>query len=217
MRVVIKIGGSLAIGSDGPRKNYFKKILPVLEDIDEEHEVSICIGGGKIVRDYCKNLSWTDLDDYEKEKCLIELIKANVRFISYILDKKPVFEPQDFTGEEVVVGGIEPGRSTDANAAWIAADWDADMLIKMTDIDGIYSDDPDCNERAQKLEKLSFEDLEEVLRSDEDTAPVDYGVLDPTAMKTIKENRIRTVVMDGSEPSKLNEVLNGQRVGTIIG
>lgn len=215
MRVVIKIGGSLSIGSHGPREEYFKKILPVLKEIDSEHEVSVCIGGGKLVRDYCESIAWTDLDDDSKEMCLIELIKANVRLLSYLLDKEPLFELEDFEGQEVVVGGIKPGRSTDANAASIASEWDADLLIKMTDVEGIYDEDPSCNEGIEKIDKLSFADIDKILK--EETEPVNYGILDPIALRIIKKEKIETVVMSGREPSLLHEVIRGRPIGTRIG
>lgn len=214
MKLVVKIGGSLCVGSKGPKPDYFSKIFPVLRKIDEENELSVGVGGGDLVRDYGDVVSAFDLTDSEREMCFIQLIKANVKFVSSILGKEPLYSLEGYGGGEVVVGGIEPGRSTDANAAIVAREMDADLLVILTDVDGIYEEDPNHNERAERLDYITFEELDE-LRGE--TSPLEYGVVDPTALGIIEENRMKTAVIDGSEPRNVLRLLEDADLGTTIG
>jgi uridylate kinase len=213
MKIVVKVGGSLCIGEDGPDYSYLSKLLPVLEKLDEESELSVGIGGGKLVRRYGEAISNFDLTDRQREECFIEITKANARFLGFLLRKKPLFSLEGYGGDEVVVAGIEPGRSTDANSAAVAREMDADLFIILTDVDGIYDKDPDEHEDADKLEKLSFE---QVNNFEKDTSPLNYGVVDPLALDIIGKNKIKTAVIDGKNPEKILDVIEGQNPGTII-
>lgn len=213
MKLVAKIGGSVSIGEHGPGYEYLSGVLPVLKDIDDEHELSVGIGGGKLVRKYGEAISKFDLEDYEKEECFIEIIKANVRLLSYLLDKPPLFSFDGYEGGEVVVGGIEPGRSTDSNAAEVASRMGADLFVVLTDVNGVYDRDPDEHTDARKIDVIKFDELEDYKA---ESGPLDYGVLDPAAMRIIQENRIETRVIDGREPENLRKVLEGESLGTLI-
>lgn len=214
MKLVIKIGGSVAIGEYGPNPEYFSKLLPVLKQIQKKHQLIVSIGGGKIVRKYFQNVEKSGFTNHEKELMGIELIKANVRFLSTLLKTKPLFTLEEITSiTSGVIGGIEPGRSTDANAALAAGKIKADMIIKLTDVDGIYENDPKKFPDAKKLDKISLKDI---MKYATDGKPGDYGIFDKLALQTIKKHKIRTVIISGSDPKNILKVLDGEKMGTSI-
>ncbi len=213
MKLVVKIGGSMSMMNEGPDPDYMSRFLDVLEELDEEHSVSVCVGGGDFVNSYSECIESFNLTDGEREECFIELMRANVRLLSILTDKKPLFDLEGHRGEEVVVSGIEPGRSTDANAAAVARNMDADLFVKLTDVEGIYDKDPAEHEDAELLETMGFEDLETV--KGEET-PLDYGILDPLAMEIIRKNKITTVLASGRDPENLMRIAEGERIGTWI-
>jgi len=203
----------MSMVDEGPDPDYMSSFLDVLEELDKEHKISICIGGGDFVNSYSECIEGLGLSGDERELCFVELMKANVRLLSIIMDKKPLFDLEDHGGEEVVVSGIEPGRSTDANAAAVARNMDADLFVKLTDVDGIYDKDPAEHSDAELLDTMDFEELEMV--KGEET-PLDYGILDPLAMKIIRENKITTVLASGEDPENLRRIVEGDRIGTWI-
>lgn len=213
MKIVVKVGGSIAIDEKGPRYSYLSELLPILKKIDEKQELSVGIGGGRTVRNYSGAISGFDLTGEEAEECFIQLIKANVLLFSYLLDKDPLYSFEGYEGGEVVVGGVKPGRSTDANAAQVAADMGADLFIILTNVDGIYDKDPAKYEDAEKIEEVGFNEVD---RLKSETSPTNYGVVDPTALDIIRENRIKTAVIDGRDPENILRVMEGERLGTII-
>ncbi len=214
MRLVVKVGGSLCFDTNGPRYSYFSKIIPVLKELKKEHQLIVSIGGGRANRKFYKSIEKFPLTNEQKEWIAIDMLRANARLLGYLLDMKPIFSLEEINGKtQGVISGVVPGRSTDANAALAAAKIQADLFVKMTDVDGIYTADPDIVKSAKKIDFIKFIDLKKYAVSGK---PGSYGILDALAMQTIVENKIRTIVMPGKDPKALVDVLKGKKVGTLI-
>jgi uridylate kinase len=214
MRLVVKIGGSMSIDEHGPKADYFKKLIPVLKEIQKNHQLIVSIGGGKFIRDYYSAVKSLGLSDEEMEWIAVDLLRVNVRFLSQLLKTKPLLALKDISSTTSgVIGGISPGRSTDANAAYAAAAIKADYFIKLTDVDGIYTADPDVDKNATKIDRIPFKEITKYTKTGK---PGSYGILDKNAAETIKKKKIKTIVMSGKEPEDLLKVIKGQKIGTII-
>ncbi len=214
MRIVLKIGGSVSIDEGGPNAIYFRKIVPVLRKISRQHQLIVSIGGGKFVRSYYSKIAGFNLSSEDKEWIAVELLSANVRFVASALGMKPLLSLDDINSKTSgVIGGIKPGRSTDTNAAYAARKIRADLFIKLTDVNGVYTADPDKDRNARKLDKISFRDVMKFAKTGK---PGDYGILDKTALRIIKKSRIKTMIIDGRNPKSLLKALRGERIGTLI-
>ena len=214
MKIVLKIGGSVSIGQNGPNFPYFNKLLPVLSRLKKHHQMIIVIGGGRLTRSYAKSIEKSSLTNEEKEEIFIELIKANVRFLSSALKMKPILFLDDIKSKTSgVIGGIAPGRSTDANGALAASKIKADLFIKLTDVDGVYDKDPKKFHDAKLLRNIIFSDMKKLAVKG---SPNKYGVLDRLAIKTLSKSKIKTVILNGKNPSNLERALRGENVGTVI-
>jgi uridylate kinase len=91
----------------------------------------------------------------------------------------------------------------------------AELLVKATDQDGVFSRDPRKFPDAHKLDVLSFDDLGKLFEADRHRAGI-HQVLDPEAVRLLQRNRIRTVVVNGSKPENVLLAVKGERVGTLI-
>ena len=211
MKIVIKIGGSVAISSSGPKPEYFEKLIPVLNKIKNKHLLYIVIGGGKITRDYY-NCIKNFISHDKAEWVLIDLLHANARFLAYALNGKFISKLDELDDSLCVASGFEPGHSTDGSAAMIAEKINADLLLILTDVNGIYDDDIKRNPDAKLLKHLSFNELDNF---EKDGSPNNYGIIDKLAIKTIKKNKIKTYVINGN-PTNILKVLNGENPGTVI-
>ncbi len=215
LRLVVKIGGSLSIGNDGPKKEYFRKLVPVLQKISKRHQIIVVIGGGRFIRKYYQSVRELGLNSEEMEWIAIELLRVNVRFLAFLLRKKPIYSLKQLKKNSTgVIGGIYPGRSTDANAAIAAKIIKADMLVKLTNVDGVYTKDPNKFKNAKKVVKIRYKDLHNYTKGGR---PGSYGVLDKLAADVIRKSRIKTVIMDGNDPRDLLRLINGKKMGTVIG
>lgn len=218
MKLVIRIGGSLSIGKDGPKVNYFKKLLPILKGLDRSNQLIVSIGGGKFIRKYYSAIKSLGLTNEQMEWVAIDILKVNVRFLSFLLGKKPIYTLKELTPKSSgVIGGIQPGRSTDANAAYAASVIKADLLIKLTDVDGLYDKDPKKFGNAKLLDRIPFNELKKCLKKYAGSGePGKYGVLDNLAVETIVKKRVRTVIMNGSNPKDILKAVKGKKIGTLI-
>lgn len=212
MKLVVKIGGSVLFDDYGPKTDYIKRLLPVLKKIKKENQFILTIGGGVFVKNYEKR-ALNFLERRKVEESSIHILRANAVFFSHLLETKPLFSLGEIgKASEGVIGGIVPGRSTDANAAFCASVIGADLLVKLTNVDGVYDKDPKKFKSARLLEKIKFCDLQKVLKKDKD----DYSMLDATAQEIIVSNRIKTVIANGYEPKNLMKILNNEKTGTSI-
>jgi len=214
MKIVIKVGGSVSIGPTGPNFSYFSRLLPVLRRVKEKNQLIVAIGGGKLTREYYKSIEKFEISDSDKEKIFLELIKANVRFLSTLLKMKPLFDLDKISkNTRGVIGGIKPGRSTDANAAIAARKIKADLFIKLTNVDGVHDKDPNKFKKTRKIDKMNFSDLRKITKKG---GPNNYGILDATAIRVLSGSKTKTVIIDGKDPENILRVLSGKKIGTII-
>ena len=214
MKVVIKVGGSLSFTDFGPDRKYLMKLIPVLREIGRKNQLIVGIGGGQFIRKYLKSVRGFALSNEEIEWIFVDLLKTNVRLFSFLLNRKPIFNLKAVKRTTSgVVGGIAPGRSTDANAAFCAEKIGADLFIKLTDVAGIYDKDPARYRTAKKIGKMSFRDLNKFNKKGE---PCSYGILDTTAIKVIRRSKIKTIVMSGKRPKDLLRAVRGEKIGTLI-
>lgn len=118
-------------------------------------------------------------------------------------------------GKIVVLGGLKPGITTDAVAALVAERINADLLIKGTDQEGVYTKDPRTNKDAVKLNRLTFDDFSKIFEGSVHKAGI-HQIIDPEAIKVIKRHHVKLVVVNGFKPENVLAAVEGKNVGTII-
>ena len=107
----------------------------------------------------------------------------------------------------ILAGGTgNPFFTTDTCAALRASELEADLLIKATKVDGVYSDDPEKNPDAKLFEKLSYED---VLRKD-------LRIMDHSAISLCRDNNIPIIVLNIFKEGNIKKAIRGEQVGTLI-
>lgn len=111
-------------------------------------------------------------------------------------------------GRIVIIGGGtgNPYFTTDTAAALRAMEIDADLLIKATKVNGVYSEDPHENPDAERYEHLTYMEALEL----------QVGVMDATAISLCMENELPIIVLNLWQPHSLEQAVMGERVGTLI-
>jgi uridylate kinase len=105
-----------------------------------------------------------------------------------------------------VAGTGNPYFTTDTAAALRASELQADVILKATKVDGVYTDDPVKNKNATKFESLTFMD---VLKKD-------LKVMDATAISMCMDNNLPIVVFNLLVPGNILKVVLGQKIGTLV-
>ena len=107
----------------------------------------------------------------------------------------------------IIAGGTgNPFFTTDSASALRAVELGVEVLLKGTRVDGVYTADPEKDKNAVKYDDLSFETaLEKSLK-----------VMDLTAFALCKENKMPILVFDMNTPGNLTDVLEGEKIGTLV-
>ncbi len=107
----------------------------------------------------------------------------------------------------ILAGGTgNPFFTTDTCAALRAAELEADVLIKATKVEGVYSDDPVKNPGAELFEKLSYEDL----------LNKNLRIMDHSAISLCRENNIPIIVLNIFKKGNIAKAICGEKVGTVV-
>lgn len=111
-------------------------------------------------------------------------------------------------GNVVILGGGtgNPFFTTDSGAALRAIEIKADLLLKGTRVDGVYTADPEKDPTATKFTQLTFEEAYQK----------NLKIMDMTAFTLCKENNMPIYVYDANKPGNLQKVLNGESIGTLL-
>jgi uridylate kinase len=229
-RILLKLSGEALMGS----KSYGidpKRIKEYAEEIKLLHskgvEIAIVIGGGNIFRgmagsndgvdrvqaDYMGMLA-TVMNGLALQSAL-ENIDVPTR-LQTALKIEAIAEPyikrkamRHLEKKRIVIfsaGTGNPFFTTDSAAVLRAIEIDADVILKGTRVDGIYTEDPEKNKEAIKFDTLSFE---EVLKRG-------LKVMDTTAFTLSQENKLPIIVFDMNTKGNLSKVVNGENIGTHV-
>lgn len=228
-RVLLKLSGESLAGNDKTGIN-FEKVLEICSEIKQvvaetNIELGIVVGGGnfwrgrsnqhmdKCTSDYIGMLATTmnalALNDAFKQLGQESRVQTGIemRQISEFYIKNRA--DRHMQKGRIVIFGCGTGSpffSTDTAAALRAAEINADVLIKATNVDGIYDSDPKKNENAKKIEELSYID---VLNKK-------IKVMDGTAITLCMDQEIPIIVYNLNKKGDLLKIINGKKIGTIV-
>jgi uridylate kinase (EC 2.7.4.-) len=230
-RVLLKLSGEAFAGDRGYGidPNFLEYITAEIKGlVDEGVQLAVVIGGGNIFRgitgleigidratgDYMGMLA-TVINALALQSALEKLRGIPTRVLSAI-EMRQVAEPyirrraiRHLEKGRVVIfaaGTGNPFFSTDTAGALRAAEISAQLFIKATKVDGIYTDDPIKNPQAEFIDEISY--LETINRG--------IRVMDHTALTLCMENKIPILVLNINKPGNLLRAVRGERVGSLI-
>ena len=225
MRAVLKLGGSLLYGDANEIitdriKVYAASIKSLVKD---GNEFVIIVGGGKAARTFITaarelgaNEAQCDWLGIKMARHNAELLCAALGDVAYpkIAESLDELEVAMGFGKVVLMGGLNPGQSTNAVAALEAETVNAEILLNATNVDGVYDKDPKLSD-AKKLDKVDISELKIIL-SGGGTRAGEYKLFDPVALRVIERSKIKTIIFDGNNPDNLRKLIKGEAVGTIV-
>ncbi|CAB49661.1 UMP kinase [Pyrococcus abyssi] len=223
MRIVFDIGGSVLVPSK-PDVEFIDKLSYELTKVSEDHEIAIVVGGGKTAREYIEVASKFNANETFKDYLGIQITRANAMLLIAALKERAY--PQVVTDfweawkaiqlkKIPVMGGTHPGHTTDAVSALLAEFLGADLLVVITNVDGVYTDDPRKNPNAKKLEKISARELVQIVGKSTSKAGAST-VIDPLAASIILRSGIKTYIIGKKDALRLFDVIRGKHEGTTV-
>jgi uridylate kinase len=229
-RILLKLSGEALMGDKSFGINT-ETLLTYARQIKEVSdlgiEVAVVIGGGNIFRgiqleeggmdraqgDYMGMLA-TVINAMALQDAL-ENLGAKTRVMS-ALEIKAVCEPyirrraiRHLEKHRIVILGAGTGNpyfTTDTAAALRSIEIEADVVLKGTKVDGVYSADPEKFPDALKFDEVSFHDV----------LSKRLNVMDMTAFTLCQENKLPIIVFNINEPGNLKRIVLGEMVGTLV-
>jgi uridylate kinase len=229
-RILLKLSGEALMGDQSygidPKRiqDYAKEIKAA---VDKKVEVAIVIGGGNIFRGVAGAGNGIDRvqGDYmgmlatvinglalqsaiEKEGIQTRLQTAiKIEQIAEPYIKRRAVRHLEKGRVVIFSGGTgNPFFTTDTAAVLRAAEINADVILKGTRVDGIYSADPEKDENAIKYDHISYKDV------------MNKGlkIMDMTAFALSEDNNLPIIVFDMNTPGNLIKLLSGEAIGTLV-
>jgi uridylate kinase len=214
-RVVVKLTGKLF--DDRSRAGVLREIAGVISrKASEGFRLAVVVGGGRRAREYIELGRELGLAEGVLDMVGIEVSRVNALLLASLVGgvaHLPVPRSvEEFlrawsTGRVVVLGGLQPGQSTNAVAAVVAELVGADLLVNATDVAGIYDSNPKENPNARLLKEVRAEVLEGMLRSEELAGL--YELFDRVAMNIVKRSRIPLVFLSAYDVESLERAIEG--------
>jgi uridylate kinase len=222
MKIVVSLGGSL-LTKELTSAN-FNKYAEVLKKLRKDgHKLVVVCGGGKVCRQYRDVAKELDGDNILLDWIGIQASHMNAFTLiaalgndAYPKSLRTVEEVKTNFGNKILVcGGNLPGCSTGYDATLFAEAINADLLIKASDVDGVYSTDPDEDPNAKKYDRLTHDEFLKIIKQNPQI-PGEYRLFDLKATKLIRKIKIKTIFIDGNDPEEIVRAVEGKHNGTII-
>jgi uridylate kinase len=229
-RILLKLSGESLAGkenhgiSDAVLAEYAKEVIDV---VNKGCEVAIVIGGGNIFRGLSGTESGFDRVKGDQMGMLATVINslALESAITRLGGRAKVFtsirmEPVgEFYNRDKVVAAMKdktvciiaggtgnPFFTTDTASALRAVETGADVLLKGTRVDGVYTADPEKDPKAVKYDKVSFEEV----------ISKRLKIMDSTAFTLCRENNMPVIVFDMNKKGNLLKLVEGKSTGTLV-
>ena len=229
-RILLKLSGEALLG-----KNSYgidnDRLIVYAKEIKEIHEqgveIGIVIGGGNIFRGLSGSKDGIDRVQADYMGMLATVINGlaiqsaleNINIptrLQSAIKMESIAEPfikrkatRHLEKGRVVIfasGTGNPYFTTDSAAVLRAIEINADVILKGTRVDGIYSEDPEKNEEAIKFDDISFEE----------TIRKGLKIMDTTAFTLSKENKLPIIVFDMNTKGNLTKIIMGEKIGTKV-
>ncbi|MFM2229947.1 MAG: uridylate kinase [Bacteroidota bacterium] len=229
-RILLKLSGEALMGD----RQYGidpKRLAEYADEIKQVHdqgvEIAIVIGGGNIFRGVAGASNGMDRVQGDYMGMLATVIngmalqgaledKGMQTRLQTALKIESIAEPyikrravRHLEKGRIVIFGAGTGNpyfTTDTAAVLRGVEVDADVILKGTRVDGVYTADPEKDKNAVKFDYISFED---VLKKG-------LNVMDTTAFTLSQENQLPIVVFDMNKEGNLLKICQGENVGTVV-
>ncbi|RKD20421.1 UMP kinase [Pelobium manganitolerans] len=229
-RILLKLSGESLMGEqsygiDNARVLQYAEEIKAIQTLGVE--VAIVVGGGNIFRGLSAEKSGMDRAQADYMGMLatvinsmalqnaLETLGVYTRLLSAI-KMEQICEPyvrrramRHLEKGRVVIFGAGTGNpyfTTDSAAALRAIEIKADVVLKGTRVDGIYTADPEKDLNATKFDNLSFDEVYDR----------ELNVMDMTAFTLCDENNLPIIVFDMNKPGNLMKLMQGDAIGTLV-
>ncbi len=224
--IVISVGGSLIVPNGGIDTNFVIKLNKLIrEEVVKGKRFLLVAGGGKIARHYRDAAKQVigNVEDDDLDWLAIHATRLNAHLLRTIF--QDIAHPRIITNyykkivnwkEPLAIGaGWKPGWSTDYDAVILARDYNAKIIINMSNIDWVYDRDPVKYPDAKSLKNITWEEMEKLVG--DKWSPGFNVPFDPIATKLANKLNLTVVIANGNDLINIQKIINNDSFkGTVI-
>nr|QQK86737.1 uridylate kinase [Treponema denticola] len=231
MVTVLSVGGSIVapIKPDFDFLDKFSKTIRNWLSQDSSRKIIMVIGGGAPARDYQNayrkvcDLRKAPAKNDEADWIGIMATRLNAQLVRAVFEdlcpNPVVYDPTtvDMFGSQILVAaGWKPGFSTDNDAVVLAERFSGNLVVNLSNIAKVYTDDPKKNPEARPIDSISWEDFIKIVGTE--WVPGKNTPFDPVASQRAQKAGIKVICAAGKDIENLENILNGKDFkGTVIG
>nr|QQK86760.1 uridylate kinase [Treponema denticola] len=231
MVTVLSVGGSI-VAPDKPDFDFLDKFSKTIRNWllqDSSRKIIMVIGGGAPARDYQNayrkvcDLRKAPAKNDEADWIGIMATRLNAQLVKAVFEdlcpNPIVYDPTTvdmFGGQILVAAGWKPGFSTDNDAVVLAERFSGNLVVNLSNIAKVYTDDPKKNPEARPIDSISWEDFIKIVGTE--WVPGKNTPFDPIASQRAQKAGIKVICAAGKDIENLENILNGKDFkGTVIG
>ena len=231
MVTVLSVGGSI-VAPDKPDFDFLDKFSKTIRNWllqDSSRKIIMVIGGGAPARDYQNayrkvcDLRKAPAKNDEADWIGIMATRLNAQLVKAVFEDlcphPVVYDPTTvdmFGGQILVAAGWKPGFSTDNDAVVLAERFSGNLVVNLSNIAKVYTDDPKKNPEARPIDSISWEDFIKIVGTE--WVPGKNTPFDPIASQRAQKAGIKVICAAGKDIENLENILNGKDFkGTVIG
>jgi uridylate kinase len=229
-RILLKLSGESLMGNqnygiDENRLNEYAAQIAIVAEMGVQ--IGIVIGGGNIFRGLSGSSKGFDRVNGDQMGMLATVINSlalssslkNSGIKSRVFSAIRMEPVAEYYSREIAVKALEKGEvviisggtgnpyfTTDTASALRAVETGAEIMLKGTRVDGVYTADPEKDPQAKKFERISFAEVYQK----------NLRIMDLTATTLCKENNLPVLVFNMDKKGNLEKVLQGEDIGTLI-
>jgi len=229
-RILLKLSGESLMGKKqyGIDENRLAEYAEqIAEIVDMDVQVAIVIGGGNIFRGLSGTAKGVDRVQGDQMGMLATVINSlalnsalqSIGVSSRVLTAIRMEPIGEFYSKQKAIASLKKGEvvilsggtgnpffTTDTGSSLRAIEVEADVMLKGTRVDGIYTADPEKDPTAVKFDEITYDEIYNR----------NLKVMDLTATTMCKENNMPIYVFDMDTPGNLKKVMSGERIGTLV-
>lgn len=225
--VVLSMGGSvLRTGSEDAK--FLQELGAILHRVGTERPLLVTTGGGRTAREYIDLGRTLGLTEVELDELGLEVTRLHARLLAAVVGPPAPTEPpislaqavrEAHRTSPVILGGTEPGHTTDAVAGMLAVRVRASHVVNATSVDGVYDRDPKRGEGARRLDRMAWPEFSEFVRREVGQGRAGQEFLfDALGAEVLARANIPLFVVHGRELANLERALTsmtftGSRIG----
>lgn len=224
--VVVSIGGSVLVTGVGDEE-YLRGLSALLRKCGGSMPLVVTTGGGRTAREYIGLGRSMGLTEVELDEIGIDVTRLHARLLAGAIgaptpDRVPTSIREAVhelhRASPVILGGTEPGHTTDGVAALLAVRLRAARVVNATDVDGVYDEDPRTHSRAKRLGSLSWSEFLALVHRSTTGAAGQNFLFDRLGADLLSRSGIALDIVGGRDLRNLEaairgETFDGSRIG----